>query len=97
MITKEKFDYLNVLALDSLYDFLSLYERHLCHLLFLQRTNKTSDKIETARLLINDQNWRPPASIYGQDRVLYMIVENHKIPAILYKDSIEDLVKNHLK
>lgn len=96
---KEKINWIlkDVLALDRIYSFLSIYERHLCHLTILGRSKGLTDKINIAVQLIEDTQWKEPPRVYDQDRVVYYNIDGNRIPAIQYKNPIEEKVNKLLK
>lgn len=87
----------SVLSLDRIYNFLTQYERHLCHLTILGRGKGLTKRINTAIQLIKDTQWNEPPSMYQQDRVLYYSVNAQRVPASQYKDEIETQVNKLLK
>lgn len=96
---KSKYTIRYVLALDSIYGFLDLYDRHLLHLFLLDRLCVGfTTQIEFAITLVESANWRPPEVSYGQDRVLYFTNSNGDLkPIKYYQHEIEIIIKEHLK
>lgn len=83
---KDIFVYRSVLALDTIFDFLTVRERQLCHLITLRKTSETTEGIERVAQFIIDTNWERPICRYDQDRVLYYHVSgDRKISAQDYR------------
>lgn len=87
----------DVLALDGMFGFLTQYERYLCHLSLLGKSTKLTEKINSAKQLIIDEDWKAPPNLYQHDRVLYYDIDGKWVPASQYKDSIEKEVNKKLK
>ncbi|MHC5353117.1 hypothetical protein ACYSNX_02840 [Myroides sp. LJL115] len=96
-MTVEKNVVKRVLHLDSLVPFLEISDRINCHKFIMNKSQYLSHKVKEAMEFVITHQWRPPYCMYGQDRVLYYLVEDAKIPASLYVDPIQQLVITHLK
>lgn len=60
-----------LLQLDSLYRFLTWGERMIIHAQMLEKTKRTTDKIEKFLVFVESEKWQAPEMRYGQDRLQY--------------------------
>ncbi len=92
----------NVLALDSLYNFLNQYERWLCHRAILTRTKNIehlTKQIQKACEIIEKHKYEAPMFRYSQDRILLYYDEEYAewFDTKIYKPTIRDIIFRELK
>ncbi|MCP1997276.1 hypothetical protein [Flavobacterium sp. HSC-61S13] len=92
-----KFLIKDVLALDCLYNFLSIYERHLCHLILLEKSLVMTERIQKVVILIETLQWKSPIWRYDHDRVLYYETETGQQPIRYYENEIGKIINQQIK
>lgn len=92
----------NVLALDSLYNYLTQYDRWQCHLAIRDKAetvNELSEKVQQAYKIVKSTGYDAPEFRYMPDRLLYYFDDNTKewLKVTSYKPEIRNIIFKQLK
>lgn len=86
--------YKTLLSLDSIYRFLNQHERIIAIKKMLKQDGlELTQKMKDALVFIEDHNWNPPDTIYGQDRLLYFLEGKEKKIINEYQHPISNDIK----